>query len=98
MQTISNRFTAHVYETHARIALESGDLSEYNQVRTFLHLVHSSTTVSVVQVDRELCITSVSAFLKLRDRVYGWDFVLRFYFFVNTPNTGINVDDFVRCL
>ena len=36
MQTISNRFAAHVYETHARIALESGDLPEYNQVRTCL--------------------------------------------------------------
>ena len=32
MQTVTNRFAAHVYETHARIALESGDLPEYNQV------------------------------------------------------------------
>lgn len=35
MQSISNRFAAHVYETHARIALESGDLPEYNQVSKY---------------------------------------------------------------
>jgi hypothetical protein len=36
VQSISNRFAAHVYETHARISLESGDLSEYNQCQSRL--------------------------------------------------------------
>ena len=36
MQNINNRFTAHVYETHGRIALESGDLCEYNQCQSRL--------------------------------------------------------------
>jgi hypothetical protein len=36
VQNINNRFTAHVYETHGRISLEEGDLSEYNQCQSRL--------------------------------------------------------------
>lgn len=36
VQNINNRFAAHVYETHGRIALECGDLAEYNQCQSRL--------------------------------------------------------------
>jgi hypothetical protein len=33
VQHVKNEFTIGVYECHARVALEEGDMNEYNQVR-----------------------------------------------------------------
>lgn len=43
VQHIRNKFVLDVYETHARLLLEHGDLNEFNQCQTMIHSLCSPT-------------------------------------------------------
>ena len=44
VQHIRNKFALHVYETHARLLLEHGDLNEFHQCQTMIQFLTSPTS------------------------------------------------------
>ena len=45
VQMIENKFTMKVYQTHARLALENGDLGEFNQCQSRLFILYSNPSL-----------------------------------------------------
>ncbi|OBT42572.1 hypothetical protein VE00_07125 [Pseudogymnoascus sp. WSF 3629] len=95
VQHIRNKFTVEVYEIHARIALEKGDLGEYNQCQTQLRALYAQKLggnpieFKAYQKD-ELAIKHA---LGVRSAVALGNYHRFFRLYLDTPNMGAYLMD-----
>lgn len=74
VQKIQNPFSVKVYETHAKISLDKGDLNEFNQVATLLCLQFSVSRCFLPSMNRFLQNMS-SSFLHINSSTMSpWSF------------------------
>ncbi|KAJ0669305.1 hypothetical protein HanPI659440_Chr17g0699581 [Helianthus annuus] len=90
VQRIRSELTVRVYETHARLAIEVGDLSEYNQCQSQLQTLYGE---GMKECHMEFSALSVEARkdtwvkrLAVRAAVTPGNYVLFFKLYKNAPN------------
>lgn len=66
VQRIFNSFSIQVYETHARIALEVGDLNEYNQSQTQLKELYGMVATNGDRHERQIGLQNENEFIAYR--------------------------------
>ncbi|KAK6600332.1 GANP/Nin1/mts3/eIF-3 p25 family protein [Botrytis cinerea] len=95
VQRIKNEFTVTVYEIHARIALEKGDLGEYNQCQTQLRALYAQkiggnpVEFKAYQKESEAVIHALS----VRSALALGNYHKFFRLYLDTPNMGAYLMD-----